>query len=149
MKTYLTAIDFSSITPKVIEFAAELASDTEAKLVVIHVADFPPLKVPIGYGIGVVTPPALKDPLDLSAIKEKLEQIVTPLRAKGMNVETIATIGLAPDEILSRAKSTDASMIILGSHGHGALLQFFGGSVVTTVLQRAEMPVTVIPFNRK
>ena len=149
MKTYLTAIDFSAITPRVVEAASELATARGSKLIILHVAEIPPLRVPVGYAMDVVTPPAPMEPPDLTPIKERLEQIAAPLRAKGLSVETIAIIGVAPDEILAQAKATHASMLILGSHGHGALYQCFGGSVVTAVLHKAEIPVAVIPFHGK
>ena len=149
MKTYLTAIDFSAITPKVVKAASELATATGSKLVILHVAEIPPLRVPVGYAMDVVTPPAPMEPPDLSPIEERLEQIASPLRAKGLSVETIALIGVAPDEILGQAKATHASMLIIGSHGHGALYQCFAGSVVTSVLHKSEIPVVVIPVHGK
>ena len=149
MKTYLAAIDFSSITPRIVEAASELATASGSKLIILHVAEIPPLRVPVGYAMDVVTPPAPMEPPDLSSIKERLEQIASPLRAKGLRVETLALIGVAPDEILGQAKATHASMMILGSHGHGALYQFFAGSVVTAVLHKAEIPVAVIPVHGK
>jgi nucleotide-binding universal stress UspA family protein len=38
-------------------------------------------------------------------------------------------------------------MIVLGSHGHGAVYQLFAGSIVTAVLHKARVPVTVIPVH--
>ena len=149
MKTYLAAIDFSSITPRIVEAASELATASGSKLIILHVAEIPPLRVPVGYAMDVVTPPSPMEPPDLTPIKERLEQIASPLRAKGLNVETLALIGVAPDEILTQAMATDASMLILGSHGHGALYQCFAGSVVTAVLHKAEIPVVVIPVHGK
>jgi len=40
-------------------------------------------------------------------------------------------------------------MLVLGSHGHGALYHLFSGSVVTAVLQKATRPVMVIPVGSK
>jgi nucleotide-binding universal stress UspA family protein len=40
-------------------------------------------------------------------------------------------------------------MIVLGSHGHGAVYHLFSGSVVTAVLHQSEIPVTVIPVHSK
>lgn len=150
MKTYLAAIDFSPITEKVIEEAVQLATATGAKLVILHVAEVPPLQVPVGYGMDVVTPPSPMEPPDLSPLKARLEQIAEPIRDKGMTIETVATISMLPaDEILIQAKRIKASMLVLGSHGHGALFQCFGGSVVTSVLKKAAIPVMVIPVHEK
>ena len=150
MKTYLAAIDFSPISQRVVEEAVQLATATESKLVILHVAEVPPLQVPVGYGMDVVTPPSPMEPPDLSTIKARLEQIAEPIRDNGLTIETIATVALLPaDEILSQARKIKPSMLILGSHGHGALYQCFGGSVVTSVLKKAAIPVMVIPIHEK
>jgi len=41
------------------------------------------------------------------------------------------------------------TFLVLGSHGHGALYHLFSGSVVTEVLKKATIPVTVIPVHGK
>ena len=64
-----------------------------------------------------------------------------------MNVETLAAVALPIQEILDQAHKTGASMLVLGSHGHGALYHLFSGSVVTSVLHKATIPVVVIPVH--
>jgi len=144
MRTCLAAIDFSAISPKVIECAAQLATATAARLEILHVIELPPLREP---GSSFIVHSAMMDPLELKSIEGRLEQIAEPLRKKGLSVETMVTVGVPSDEILKEATSQDAAMLILGSHGHGALLQLFAGSVVTAVLRQAEIPVTVVPIH--
>ena len=147
MKPLLTAIDFSPITQKVVDGASKLAVALSAKLILLHVAEPMAAYVPVGAAMDVITSPVPVEPPDLSAVKERLEQLAQPLRAKGLTVETIASVALPAEEILEQAKATDASMVILGSHGHGAVYQLFSGSVATSVLHRARIPVTVIPVH--
>jgi nucleotide-binding universal stress UspA family protein len=52
---------------------------------------------------------------------------------------------MAVDEIVERARTLGVRMIVLGSHGHGALFHLFSGSVVTGVLERSPAPVLVVP----
>ncbi|HEY8899820.1 MAG TPA: universal stress protein, partial [Chthoniobacterales bacterium] len=85
-------------------------------------------------------PPILEE--DLAAQRTHLDRLAAGLE----NVSTIASIGLATDEIVSQATQHGASLIVLGSHGHGALYHLFAGSVVTGVLKRAHMPVLVVPI---
>lgn len=149
MKTLLTAIDFSPITERVLDEASELAIATGSRLVILHVVEPAAAYVPVGAAMDVITAPMPVDPPDLNVVKERLEQLAAPLRAKGLTVETIATVSLPVDEILDQSKATGAFMLILGSHGHGAVFQLFSGSVVTSVLHKAEIPVTVIPVHGK
>ena len=147
MKTLLAAIDFSPISTKVVTGAAELSSVMNAKLLLLNVLEPAAAYVPVGAAMDVITAPVPMEPPDLNRIKERLEQYALPLRSKGLHVETIAAVALPVDEILEQAKTTGASMIVLGSHGHGAAYHLFSGSVVTSVLHKARIPVTIIPVH--
>jgi nucleotide-binding universal stress UspA family protein len=149
MKTLLTAVDLSPITPKVIEGAGALASSLGAKLILLHVTEPIAAYVPVGAAMDVITAPVPMEPPDLDALKSRLEELAAPVRAKGVSVETVAAVSLPVDEILEQAEKTGADMLVLGSHGHGALYHLFSGSVVTAVLQKATRPVTVIPVGSK
>lgn len=149
MKILLTAVDLSPITPKVIEGATDLASALGAKVILLHVTEPVAAYVPVGAAMDVITAPMPVEPPDLEALKARLEELAAPIRAKGVHVETVTAISLPVDEILDQAKKTNADMLILGSHGHGALYHLFSGSVVTAVLQKATLPVTVIPAHGK
>jgi nucleotide-binding universal stress UspA family protein len=147
MKTLLIAIDFSPISQKVVDGAAELASSMNARLVILNVVEPIAAYVPVGAAMDVITAPIPMEPADLNLVKKRLDDFAAPLRTKGLTVETTAAVSLPVDEILDQASSTQASMIILGSHGHGAVYQLFSGSVVTSLLHKARIPVTVIPVH--
>jgi nucleotide-binding universal stress UspA family protein len=147
MKTLLTAIDFSPMTPRVVKGAAELATSLNAKLVILNIIEPSAAYVPVGAAMDVITAPIPVEPPDLNIVKEHLEQLAKPLRDKGLTVETCATVALPAEAILEQSTTTGASMVVLGSHGHGALFQLFSGSVVTAVLHRSLIPVTVIPVH--
>lgn len=149
MKTLLAAIDLSPISQKVVEEAGRLATALGAGLVLLNVREPAAAYVPVGAAMDVITAPIMMEPPDLAVVKERLEAFAAPLRTAGLDVRTAATVALPEEEILERAKSLDAVMIVLGSHGHGAAYQLFSGSVVTSVLHRAEIPVTVIPVHQK
>ena len=144
MKTYLAAIELSSISPKVVEYAAQMATQTDSKLVILHVVELAPLREP---GSDIVIHSMSMESPDLKDIKAQLEQVATPLRDNGLDVETVVRVGIPADEIMKQAKAIDAIMVILGSHGHGVILQAILGSVVTEVLHHSDIPVTVVPIH--
>ena len=147
MKTILAAVDFSQITQKVVDGASALAEAMQAKLVLLNVWEPIASYVPVGAAMDVITAPVPVEPPDLNLVKERLEQFASPLRSKGLSVEILVSTALPVDEILNQSKRLAASMIVLGSHGHGALFQLFSGSVVTSVLHKSSIPVTVIPVH--
>lgn len=67
------------------------------------------------------------------------------------DVERIAGIeihhGNPAAEILKAAERLDADLIVLGSHGKGALKYAFLGSVAEKVLRKSVRPVVVVPLN--
>ena len=144
MKTYLTAIELSSISPKVVEYAAQMATQSDSRLVILHVVELAPMRDP---GSDIVTHSMSMESPDLKDIKSQLEQVATPLRDNGLDVETVVRVGIPADEILKQAKAIGAIMVILGSHGHGVILQAILGSVVTEVLHHSDIPVTVVPIH--
>lgn len=149
MKTLLVSIDFSPISLKVVDGAAELASGLGAKIVLLHVRQPAAAYVPVGAAMDVITAPIPVEPPDLELVRKQLEGIAQPLRDRGLAVESLVVEGLPAEEILRVAGTSGASLIILGSHGHGAVYHLFSGSVVTSVLHRSEIPVTVIPVHSK
>jgi nucleotide-binding universal stress UspA family protein len=149
MKTLLVSIDFSPISQKVVDEAAVLAASIGARIVLLNVAEPAAAYVPVGAAMDVITAPVPVEPADLNVVREQLEEVAKPLKVHGVPVETLVVEGLPADEILQQATKADASLIVMGSHGHGALYHLFSGSVVTAVLHRSKIPVTVIPIHSK
>ena len=51
--------------------------------------------------------------------------------------------------ILEKADELEADIVVMGTHGKGALTHTFLGSVAQKVLQRIKIPVFVIPIPKK
>ena len=147
MKPLLAAIDFSPVSTKVLRGAGELAAAMNTKIFLLNVLEPAAAYIPVGAAMDVLSTPMPIEPPDLNLVTERLEQLAQPLREKGLTVETIATVSFPVEEILEQADKAGASMIVLGSHGHGAAYQLFSGSVVTSVLHKSHLPVTVIPVH--
>jgi nucleotide-binding universal stress UspA family protein len=56
----------------------------------------------------------------------------------------VAKVGNAAEVITKLADKGHADMIIMGSHGHGNLMNLVTGSVATQVLARSKTPVLLI-----
>ncbi|MEY2844128.1 MAG: hypothetical protein RI920_2165 [Pseudomonadota bacterium] len=56
----------------------------------------------------------------------------------------VSKVGHPPEVIAKQAKKLGCDMIIMGSHGHGNLLNLVTGSVATQVLARSTMPVLLV-----
>ncbi len=145
MKTILTPVDFSGITPAVVAAAAQLAKDQQGKVVLMNVAQQPivtsqyaPFLENIGEIIAVSERAAAKE---LSRLQESLA-------ASGVATETIQFAGPPVTEILKQADLLKADYIVLGSHGHTAFYDLLVGSTTHGILLRAKCPVLIVPANK-
>lgn len=146
MKTLLAAVDFSDASRKIAAFTEDLARQLSARVVLLHVVEPVASYVPVGAAMDVIEtapPPVMEE--DLKAQQAHLERLAASLQ----NVQVVATIGLAADEIVSQADQHGADFIVLGSHGHGAIYHLFAGSVVTGVLKRSHTPVIIVPIGER
>ncbi|MGL5075697.1 MAG: universal stress protein, partial [Waterburya sp.] len=118
MDNILAAIDFSDITPTVIDKAAEIAKCFACKLWIIHIAapdpDF------VGYGTG---PQCERDWKAKTLRKEHryIHDKALELEQNGIDVTPLLVQGATVETILQEATKLKADMIVLGSHGHGAV----------------------------
>jgi len=145
MKNIIAAIDFSNVTEKVIEKAAEIAASFPSKLWLIHVAAPDPEFV--GYEIG---PQHERDwraetlHEEHKTIQDKAEH----LRNRGIEVTALLVQGHAAETVLMHAEKVKADLIVLGTHGHGAIYKLLVGSVSEEILQKSLSPIMLIPSDR-
>lgn len=145
MKNILTAIDFSPVTSKVLDQAKALAAAFNAKLWIIHVAapepDF------VGFKTG---PQYVRDHLADQLRKEhaELQSMAAACKSEGIEAEALLIQGPTAETIVAEADRLKADIVLVGSHGRGALFKAFVGSVSEQVLGECRIPVLVIPSER-
>jgi nucleotide-binding universal stress UspA family protein len=150
MGNILVPVDFSDTSGKLLSVAEETARVRGGSLMLLHVLE------PVAAAPGLETDPAiaqLQFSPDFDAEKriesERLAKMAGDIAARGIACASAVRFGLPADEILAAAKEAGASLVIMGSHGHGALYHLFTGSAVTGVLHRVECPVLVVPLRQK
>jgi nucleotide-binding universal stress UspA family protein len=67
------------------------------------------------------------------------------LAASGLSVVAHEREGTVVSEILKAADDIAADLIVMGSHGHGAVYNLLVGSVTEGVLRGGKRPVLVVP----
>jgi nucleotide-binding universal stress UspA family protein len=145
MKKLLVAVDFSRATPKVVEQAKRIALSSDAEIKIIHVVapepDF------IGDDVG---PQVIRD-LKAQKYRDKhkeLQKIAGELKNGGIKITPILMQGVTVDSIIKEQKRFGADLIIIGSHGHGAMYNLLMGSVVEGVIRESKIPVLVVPVSK-
>lgn len=145
MKNILVAVDLSPISSKILKEAVLLAEELSAKITLLHV--IPPVSsaVPVGSSMEMVSVPLPLSAEELAEVKSRLHELASSVHSPKVQIETSVKEALPVEEIQHQVEATKASMLIVGSHGHGGLYHLFNGSVVTELLKQANKPVMVVP----
>ena len=143
MKTILVPVDFSDTTTAVIDTARQFAATFGSRVVLLHVSEPEPDFV--GFEPG---PMAVRQTIarDLKAEHQKVEELKASCGIA--DVLALHIQGPAIEKILSTAADHGAELIVMGSHGHGALYELLVGSVTAGVLKGAKCPVLVVPVSK-
>ncbi len=146
MKRILIAMDFSPVTARLVEVALSLCADREARVLLVHVADPEPDFV--GYRPG---PQTVRDTVaeELREEQQALRDWEHKLRDQGLAVEGRCIQGIVVETLLAEAEKFDAELIVMGSHGHGALRHLLLGSVSEAMLKKSHIPLLVVPLPRE
>jgi nucleotide-binding universal stress UspA family protein len=138
----VVGIDLSQATETVVEKAAELARALSAKIWLLHVAD------PEPDFVGFDASPAYDRDVrsrTFHAEHSRLQAIANKLRLDGLDATALLVQGPTAATILQEAVKLAADMVIVGSHGRGAIHRLLVGSVSEEVLRKAGCPVLIIP----
>jgi nucleotide-binding universal stress UspA family protein len=145
MKTILVPVDFSDVTPLVAASAETIARKFGSRLVLLHVSE--PEPDFIGFEPG---PMAVRTVVarDFRREHQRLDELKASIATEGLEVLALHIQGPLVDKIIDEAAKHHADLIVMGSHGHGALFEFLVGSVTSGVLRAARCPVLVVPADK-
>jgi nucleotide-binding universal stress UspA family protein len=136
----LLAVDGSAFSKKMLAYLAthESLFVTSHAYTVVHV--HPPLPARARAALGKEVVESYYD--DESA--KVLDPIVKFLLRHGITPVRVQKIG-HPGEVISKlADQGKFDMVVMGSHGHGALVKLVTGSVATEVLAHCKVPVLLV-----
>jgi nucleotide-binding universal stress UspA family protein len=141
MLKLLIAVDGSAHSQRAIEAAARLQPQTVGlDVVLLHVRDVPIYSDQYPPLDGSVIAAALQR--QQSAL---LEAAAASAHGAGLTqVRTQAEVGLAAQEIARAANDLGVDMIVIGTHGRGALGGLLLGSVAQRVVHLATLPVLLV-----
>jgi nucleotide-binding universal stress UspA family protein len=133
----LLATDLSEASESATDEAFELAGRLGASLLIVSVIDPGSLLLPGG-----------RFRVRIDQVRERREQQAQALvergRDVGIDVSFLVWTGDPGDMIVSAAEAEHADMVLVGSHGRGAVGRFFLGSVSEHVVRNAPCPVLVV-----
>lgn len=142
MKSILIPVDGSDYSNKAIEAGKEIAKAFDSKVTILNVITAE-LSLVAGRGNFMYIPVLPDEFPDYSA--EILAEAKKRFEGMSNRVETVSKQGNVADLIIEYAHENDIDLVIMGSHGLGALKnRLMTGSVTTRVLHHIDRPVLVI-----
>jgi universal stress protein A len=131
--------DFSQASEKALPYACDLTRTFGAALHLLYVVQ-DPLGQPwtpeaYGYDLNGVRAAWIRD------AEKELNQVSA---RTGLHPVTACRVGRPAEQILEYAREIGADLIVMGSHGHGAVAQFLLGSVAERTVRHAPCPVLTV-----
>ena len=145
IRNILVPIDFSSVTPSVLDLAGSMAGRGDAKVWLVHVAAPDPDFVGFKVGPGYVRDHRAEL---LREEHKEIQAMADALKARGLDCEALLVQGPTTQTIMELCSKLKAGLIIMGSHGRGALFRAIVGSVSEQVLRESKVPVLIVPSPR-
>ena len=138
----LVAIDLSEPTRLIVKEAEAIAKKMSAQVWILHNAEPEPDVIEFK-----ADPQAARDALAEKFHHEhrQIQEIAKRFRDEGLEATALLVHGPTIETILKEASDLDVDMIIVGSHGRGAVYQLLVGSVSEGILRKSRCPVLIVP----
>jgi nucleotide-binding universal stress UspA family protein len=132
----LVAFDASPHAEHALDVALSMAGDMRAKL----------------YVVSIIRPPEPAESAEFNAVledgRERYERSFAPLRErakqKNIELETEIVVGHPAEQIIHKADTIQASLIVMGKRSHTILHRWMLGSNSERVLRYAHCPVMIV-----
>lgn len=136
----LLAVDGSSYTKKMLAYLAThdnlFGSNNDYTVLTVQLAVPPRARAAVG-----------KEVVE-NYYKDEAEKVIAPvdkfLMRHGITVKSVWKVGHVGETVGKFADVGGFDLLIMGSHGHGALVNLVMGSVATQVLAHSKIPVLLV-----
>lgn len=142
LRRILHPTDFSAASRAAFRMAVGLACRERAALLLLHVLTPPSPFVVTGGPM----PPSYLELLEGArrAARRRLADALTRARSAGARASARLVEGGPADQILRVGRRSRPDLIVIGTHGRGAVSRFLMGSVAEHVVRRATSPVLTV-----
>jgi nucleotide-binding universal stress UspA family protein len=145
-RTILVALDGSSTHEPSVPMAAELASGFGAAVALVTVVPTAATLTGSQAATASLLPTATRQVLDLAERQTAtyLKDKENAVRARGVVVRSAVSRGDALAALLEAARTQQADLVVMATHGKGPLDAFWSGSLTPKVMETLEPPLLLV-----
>lgn len=143
LKHILVATDFGDAAANALAYGREFARRYDATLHVVHVVDDVGARLLASAGLPYDVAPLQADLDQLE--RRRLEDLLTEEDQRELRIRLLQRVSTSPARaIVEYAADAKIDLIILGTHGRGAISHLVMGSVAERVVRTAPCPVLTV-----
>lgn len=140
LKNILVATDFGEASAVALKYGRDLARTYNARLHLVHAVEDVLMRTSPEVAFSV---PELQKDLETAAWRD-LRALITEDDKTIAIVPVVQTAISIPKMVVEYAKANAIDLIVMGTHGRGAMKQFFMGNVAERVVRTAPCPVLTV-----
>ena len=141
MKKILVPVDFNPLSAAALEYAAQLAARTEAEMIVVYADTFDP---PAEFTAAQTGALATSIAESRRRTAEELARYAHEHVPETITMRTELREALPVAGILAAIDEHQPDLVVMGTHGRGALARLMMGSVTESVLAATTTPLLTI-----
>src|SRR5665213_3091080 len=142
LNNIVVSTDFGEVADAALNYGRELARAFGGTLHIFHATDNVMTRFPMDVPFSGMAD--LQTELE-EAAREKVNALLTDEDRKMLGAKAVVWTSLAPaTAIVDYAREVRADIVLVGTHGRGAVGHFFLGSVAERVVRTAPCPVLTI-----
>ncbi|MEY2500382.1 MAG: hypothetical protein QOG12_473 [Verrucomicrobiota bacterium] len=138
--TILVPVENRESDQTILGHIRSLAKLTNAKLVLVHVAD--------GWAARNFERFQLQESEEMKQDREYLGTLSAQLESEGYEVKTVLAMGDPATEIIKLAQDQPIDLIAMTTHGHRLLGDFLHGSTADKVRHQVDVPVLLLKVRK-
>jgi nucleotide-binding universal stress UspA family protein len=142
LKNILVPTDFGPPSAQALEYGRHFARQFGARLHVLHSVEN--VMVPGGAEVPVAAVQQVEQGLESVAARQMAEAVTSDDRATLQVVTVVRSARAAAIDIIEYARDQAIDLIVMGTHGRGALQHLLMGSVAERVVRTAPCPVLTV-----
>ena len=142
MDTILTAVDLKNGTDKVVAETCKYAKALNASVILVNIE--PLLPGAEGTEAENVSADMQKD---YGEEIQSIHDIGSILTDQGIDNRILIIEGTAADQLLKEAEREAASLIVIGSHPHGAMVEALTHGLREQLAKKAHCPILLVPLH--